>query len=171
MAPTKFLTLSLMIPEPLDSLTQTSMREILSSMILKRDKSQEQSRMNQESSVISQAETTLEELDKSCMWKDIWVVLILSISEMPTERLLPQENQMCSLLEIKSHGSVFPKEMVLTKLSWKRKLRKKKREEKQANDSIFNVRLFNKLFGMVEYFKLVQNIGEFKEWDVLINAI
>ena len=60
-----------MIQEQSDSLTLTSMKEIQLNMILKKNRLQEQLRINLESYAILLAETTLEELDRLCMWRDI----------------------------------------------------------------------------------------------------
>ena len=59
---------------------------------------------------------------------------------MQTERPLPQEKEMFSSLEIKNHGYLYQQEMVPIKPSWKKRLKKKKKEEKPANDPYYRIK-------------------------------
>ena len=70
--------LSLTMPEPLDSHTQISMKEIPLNTILKRTKSSAGSATNQDTSPTSLVVTTSVELDQSFTLKDIWAASILS---------------------------------------------------------------------------------------------
>ena len=64
----------------------------------------------------------------------------------------PQEREMLSSLEIRNHGSLCQQETVPTKPSWKKRLKKMKKEEKPANDPYYHVlKIILKKYHLIEF--------------------
>ena len=137
LALTKSHILSLMMVEPLDSLTPKSIKEIPLNSILKKDKSQLGSRTNLENLSIWLVVTTSVELVHCCTLKDIWVVSILLTLEMPMVKLSLLVIKTFSFWATKNQPLLFPKEMVFTLTSSNKNNLEKTKKERQANDHIF----------------------------------
>jgi hypothetical protein len=101
-----------MMEEPLDSHTLKSNKEILLSMISKKDKFPHGIRINLENLSILLEVITSVELELYYTLKNIWEALILPILKMQMEKLSPPETPTFLSLVTKNQPSPSQKEMV-----------------------------------------------------------